>query len=47
MTRPASERPEEVQELAGEGRLITVTVDKPAHGGTFVARHDGRVVFVR
>ena len=47
MTRPASERPEEVQELAGEGRLITVTVGKPAHGGTFVARHDGRVVFVR
>lgn len=47
MTRPASERPEEVKELAGEGRLITVTVDKPAHGGTFVARHDGRVVFVR
>ncbi|MDO5646111.1 MAG: class I SAM-dependent RNA methyltransferase [Dermabacter sp.] len=27
--------------------LITVTIDKPAHGGVFVARHAGRVVFVR
>lgn len=29
------------------GRLLTLTVGPPATGGTFVARHDGRVVFVR
>lgn len=28
-------------------RFITVTVERPAHGGTFVARYEGRVVFVR
>ncbi len=29
------------------GQLITLTVERPAHGGTFVGRLDGRVVFVR
>ncbi|MGP9537117.1 class I SAM-dependent RNA methyltransferase [Brachybacterium sp. AOP43-C2-M15] len=29
------------------GRLLTLTVGMPAAGGTFVARHEGRVVFVR
>lgn len=29
------------------GRLLTLTVGAPAAGGTFVARHEGRVVFVR
>lgn len=29
------------------GRLLTLTVGPPATGGTFVARHEGRVVFVR
>ncbi|MGO3210114.1 MAG: TRAM domain-containing protein, partial [Brachybacterium sp.] len=29
------------------GRLLTLTVGPPAAGGTFVARHEGRVVFVR
>ncbi|HEX7350090.1 class I SAM-dependent RNA methyltransferase [Brachybacterium sp.] len=28
-------------------RLLTLTVGPPAAGGTFVARHEGRVVFVR
>ncbi|WP_193106438.1 class I SAM-dependent RNA methyltransferase [Brachybacterium sp. FME24] len=31
----------------GGGRLLTLTVGPPAAGGTFVARHEGRVVFVR
>ena len=29
------------------GRHLTLTVGPPAAGGTFVARHEGRVVFVR
>ncbi|MGP5716184.1 class I SAM-dependent RNA methyltransferase [Brachybacterium tyrofermentans] len=29
------------------GRLLTLTIGPPAAGGTFVARHEGRVVFVR
>lgn len=29
------------------GKLVTLTVERPAHGGTFVGRLDGRVVFVR
>lgn len=29
------------------GHLLTLTVGAPAAGGTFVARHEGRVVFVR
>jgi tRNA/tmRNA/rRNA uracil-C5-methylase (TrmA/RlmC/RlmD family) len=29
------------------GRLLTLTAGPPAAGGTFVARHEGRVVFVR
>ena len=28
-------------------RLLTLTAGPPAAGGTFVARHEGRVVFVR
>ena len=28
-------------------RLLTLTVGPPAAGGTFVARHEGRVLFVR
>ena len=28
-------------------RLLTLTVGPPAAGGTFIARHEGRVVFVR
>lgn len=29
------------------GRMLTLTCSHPAAGGTFVARHEGRVVFVR
>lgn len=29
------------------GRVLRVRVDGPAHGGEFVARHEGRVVFCR
>ncbi|WP_262426275.1 hypothetical protein [Brachybacterium sp. Z12] len=29
------------------GRLLTLTAGPPAAGGTFVARHEGRVVFIR
>lgn len=29
------------------GRRLEVTLDRPAHGGFCVARHDGRVIFVR
>lgn len=29
------------------GRVLQVRVEGPAHGGEFVARHDGRVVFCR
>jgi tRNA/tmRNA/rRNA uracil-C5-methylase (TrmA/RlmC/RlmD family) len=29
------------------GHLLTLSIGAPAAGGTFVARHDGRVVFVR
>ncbi|MEE1651288.1 class I SAM-dependent RNA methyltransferase [Brachybacterium sp. J144] len=32
---------------APDGRLLTLSVGAPAAGGTFVARHEGRVVFVR
>ena len=28
------------------GQNLTLTIEKVAHGGVFVARHDGRVVFV-
>lgn len=35
-------------EHVGEGgKLVTLTVERPAHGGTFVGRLEGRVVFVR
>ena len=36
-----------MRDAAASGRLLTLTVDRPAAGGTFVARHEGRVVFVR
>ena len=29
------------------GDLIEVTIEKVAHGGHFIARHDGAVIFVR
>lgn len=32
---------------APAGRMLTLTCQNPATGGTFVARHEGRVVFVR
>lgn len=32
---------------AASGRLLTLTAGPPAAGGTFVSRHEGRVVFVR
>ncbi|GAB2544514.1 class I SAM-dependent RNA methyltransferase [Brachybacterium huguangmaarense] len=32
---------------APSGRMLTLTCQRPAAGGTFVARHEGRVVFVR
>ncbi|MFC7374336.1 class I SAM-dependent RNA methyltransferase [Brachybacterium sp. GCM10030267] len=38
---------ERVPSPAVGGRLLTLTVGPPAAGGTFVARHEGRVVFVR
>jgi tRNA/tmRNA/rRNA uracil-C5-methylase (TrmA/RlmC/RlmD family) len=41
--RAASTEPERT----ALGRLLTLTVGAPAAGGTFVARHEGRVVFVR
>lgn len=34
-------------DAAAQGRLLTLTAGNPAAGGTFVARHEGRVVFVR
>lgn len=34
-------------DAAPTGPTITLTCDRPATGGTFVARHEGRVVFVR
>ncbi|MDO5661897.1 MAG: class I SAM-dependent RNA methyltransferase [Brachybacterium sp.] len=37
--------PEEIP--PARGTLLTLQCGKPAHGGTFVARHEGRVVFVR
>ncbi|MFE5775703.1 class I SAM-dependent RNA methyltransferase [Brachybacterium sp. NPDC056505] len=43
MRRAASAEPERT----ALGRLLTLTVGAPAAGGTFVARHEGRVVFVR
>ncbi|MCS6710521.1 class I SAM-dependent RNA methyltransferase [Brachybacterium sp. EF45031] len=39
--------PQDVADAAAAGRLLTLTVGAPAAGGTFVARHEGRVVFVR
>src|SRR5919206_4163759 len=30
-----------------EGGLLELSIGNPAHGGHFVARHEGRVVFVR
>src|SRR5699024_6542309 len=35
------------QDAAASGRLLSLTAVRPAAGGTFVARHEGRVVFVR
>ncbi|MHA7281243.1 class I SAM-dependent RNA methyltransferase [Arthrobacter sp. MDT2-2] len=31
----------------GPGSTAELTIERPAHGGHFVARHEGRVVFVR
>ena len=29
------------------GQIIRVTIEKVAHGGHFIARHEGAVIFVR
>lgn len=42
--RPEVDR---INDAAASGRILTVTAQRPATGGTFVARHEGRVVFVR
>lgn len=42
---PTTERT--ADDPAAAGRLLTLTAGNPAAGGTFVARHEGRVVFVR
>ena len=42
--------PDPAAEASGSGTAAPtaeLTVGKPAHGGHFVARHEGRVVFVR
>lgn len=43
-TQPSAEHQIERTSL---GRLLTLAIGSPAAGGTFVARHEGRVVFVR
>lgn len=35
------------QKMDWTGRALRVRIDGPAHGGEFVARHEGRVVFCR
>src|SRR5699024_9797385 len=42
--RPEADR---TQDAAASGRLLSLTAVRPAAGGTFVARHEGRAVFVR
>ncbi len=42
-----SDAARESSSAATGGRLLTLTAGPPAAGGTFVARHEGRVVFVR
>ena len=42
-----SESERRVEDAAAQGRLLSLTAERPAAGGTFVARHEGRVVFVR
>lgn len=41
----AAPRPDDAP--ASAGRILSLTCDRPATGGTFVARYEGRVVFVR
>jgi tRNA/tmRNA/rRNA uracil-C5-methylase (TrmA/RlmC/RlmD family) len=48
MGPPRNRHPPPVPDVGPlQGALIEVDVGAPAHGGSCVARHDGRVVFVR
>lgn len=47
MNATDSEPERRVEDAAAQGRLLSLTAERPAAGGTFVARHEGRVVFVR
>lgn len=43
----AAPTPESTPARTGAGTVAELTIERPAHGGHFVARHEGRVVFVR
>ena len=44
-TRGGAPRPAP-KPLATDGPLVTLDIERVAHGGVFVAHHEGRVVFV-